>query len=44
MAFRITVNDETGPIRSYIDFGKRDDLMDVEYDRGAMSVTAMPAQ
>ena len=32
MAFRITVNDETGPIRSYIDFGNRDDLMDVEGD------------
>lgn len=44
MSYRITVNDETGPIRSYVDVGSRDELMDREYDRGAKSVTVVPVK
>ena len=44
MAFRITVKDENDVIlRSYIDFGSRDELMDREYDRGSMGVTVIAA-
>lgn len=36
MTFRITVKYEDKPPHTYIETGNRDELMDREYDRGAL--------